>query len=152
METQALKRSSDASSSNEKPNAKQKAKATGDKRDAEASPEKRPKAKAKPSKDEALTLPAPKPRGRPKKDPNPDTEPEITKTTKPPKKTIEKEKPREKAVHGTKTETHTFEEWSKKGKGYLIDQIDLRKIPITKTERIRMTKKDLVNKILAHDK
>ena len=46
----------------------------------------------------------------------------------------------------------SFDEWHKKSRGFLVDQLDLRKIILKKTERIRMTKKDLIAKLLEHDK
>ena len=107
-----------------------------------------PKKKLNPEEDRPKEEPQPKARGRPQKEPvNPD-EPEKTTKSKPVKKDI----PKEKKEHGTKIEIHELKDWSKKGRGFLVDQLDLRKISLKKTERIRMTKKDLIAKRLEHDK
>ena len=50
-----------------------------------------------------------------------------------------------------KDEILTFDEWHKKGRGCLVDQLDLRKIALKKTERIRVSKKDLITQLLEHD-
>ena len=133
----------------------------------------RPKAKAKtkPSKPDE-TVPAlnynkkapeedhPKSKSQPKKEPEED-HPKPNKTEKiPVKKTIptKKEVPKQKDVpkvqeeHGTKIVKLSVDEWNKKGRGFLVDQLDLRKINLKKTERIRMNKKDLVAKIIDFDK
>jgi hypothetical protein len=89
--------------------------------------------------------------GRPKKSqpasvPQPDV--------KPPKKTIQKEHSvkSERPVHDTeKVVLDSFNEWNAKGRGFLIDQLHKRKVTLTKTEQKRMSKKELIEKLLKHD-
>ena len=148
-----------------RPKTKANTKKQGEKRDAETSPPKSAKSKAKSSKPEEDTTARaldydkttnpktkkepeddhPKARGRPKKS-------DEEKTTSRDKIPVKKDIPRHKIAHGTKIEKHTFDEWMKTGRGFLVDQIDLRKLSLKKTERIRMGKKDLIAKLLEHDK
>ena len=174
------KRESTASSSTDpRPKAKAKqTKTSGEKRESKVSPEKRPKTKAKvkvgdleleaptagasASSSDQKPKPEPKQKTSPKKEKEPETE--HPKTRGRPKKSeedkhtskkdipIKKDIPKHKVVHGTKLETHTFDEWMRTGRGFLVDQIDLRRIILKKTDRIRMVKKDLITKILEHDK
>ena len=72
------------------------------------------------------------------------------------KKTIQKVKlstveAKPKVTHGTQVSSLDADDWKTKGRGYLVDQLDLRKVPLTKTERIRMNKKTLIDKLVKYD-
>ena len=144
-----VKRSSDESSSSTRPKAKANNKKQGEKRDADTSPPKSAKSKAKskkPEEDETVRALDYNQETNPENDhPKPKNKPKD-------KVPIKKDIPKHKVVHGTQIEKHTFDEWMKKGRGFLVDQIGLRHITLKKTEQIRMAKKDLIAKILAHDK
>jgi len=61
-----------------------------------------------------------------------------------------KEKPG--TQHGTTIEKHTKEQREKKPKGYIVDQLDARKVRLTPTEKRKMTKSNLLEKLFAYDK
>ena len=147
LDQTGVKREADEeASSSTRPKAKANTKKTADKRDADASPPKA-KAKARTSKpDETARAldydkeaqPKTKPKSPTKKAPEedhpkakPTPKPEAKKEEKiPVKKTIppKKDVPKANVVHGTKIEKLSFDEWYKKGRGFLVDQLDLRKI------------------------
>ena len=130
-----------------------------------SSPAPRPKSKAKPEpKGESAsssTKPAKtktsKPTAKAKKVPHDDAkdqEPESTTIPiKKPIKSIAIEKVIPKVVHGTQIEKFgSFDEWmTKKNRGFLIDQLDLRKVKLNKTDRKRMSIKNMIDKLLEHD-
>ena len=114
----------------------------------------KPKSKAKPT---------PKKFSRP----NPEADNEPERTAKKQKNPKDKEDPKraqkvlktdnkfskEKPKHDTdKVVYEDFNEWNKKGKGFLIDQIYKRPtIKITKTDSKKMHKKELIEKLLSAD-
>lgn len=69
---------------------------------------------------------------------------------------IKKQEPQkqERVVHGTKIEQHTESEWfsNYQSRGYLVDQIELRGIPLTNTDMKNMGLKRLTKLIIEYDK
>ena len=119
----------------------------------------RPKAKAKASDSSSPVHARPKAKAKTKHDDEPKTEKRESghEAEKKESKSLPKAKvaatEKHKVVHGTQVETFTdFDGWKSKGRGFLVDQIGLRKIHLSKTEKVRMTKKDLIEKLLNYDK
>jgi hypothetical protein len=115
-----------------------------------------PKAKTKQPQQSSSSGPAPSPEATPEPKTKQSKNTATAETQKPPKKTVKtdnitKPKPTP-AVHGTtKTVVDSVDEWLKHGKGFLIDQCHLRKIPLTKTQLKQSTKAVLADKLLKFD-